>query len=202
MSAELPGKQEGSRGLRPSRPVPLGPLQPQWSTCPACAQASQFWRPVLLQPHCQQTACSTAPPPGPCRRCTTCTHSLAAEAFIHEDFLEPAVTPHEAQPPARQSSASCGLLGGRGSVRFWCLLCGFSFLGQSQINNPSPRLSGSRKGRHSGEAPVSSLQQLRHLQWAWPQEPRSDGGVAKSLHFLLAVVPLSLVHPLLPDGLF
>lgn len=97
---------EGSRGLRPSSPVPLGPLQPQWSTCPACAQASQFWRPV---PTGLTLLCLPGHPgPGPA---PPSTPAHPWEAGLEQDCPSPSPaqsSPAQSSPgPSPQASWPC-----------------------------------------------------------------------------------------------
>lgn len=61
-------------------PGVLGPPPGPWHPPGPSPQAPspEFTRnPALLQPHCGQAAGSKAPPPGPCWRCTMCTHGWA-----------------------------------------------------------------------------------------------------------------------------
>lgn len=155
----------------PLRPGPLtctrGPSAPSGQ-----APNPEFTRnPALLQPHARRAAYSMAPPPGQDWHCTTCTQQgLSTGAFIHQVLLEISIVPHDAQPPSAQGLSHPRSPGVGGGVRLWHLLSRFSFLGQPQMNNPSPLLASSRKGCHPEEAPGSSLQQLRCPQWASLQE--------------------------------
>lgn len=179
-------------GAAPLHPEPTSPALGVPNTPPTNPSPEFTRNPVLLGPHCRQAACSAAPPPGPLRRCTTCTQRKVSPtgAFIHEDLPEPSILPLEAQVPAPHSSASSRLLaGGRGGEVSRTI----------QISNPSTSVQLQKKAVTLGKvlhllcSGISSGLGLRS---------RLGGTVARNCHLLLAVVPLSLVPPLLPDGLF
>lgn len=72
----------------------------------------------------RQAACSEAPPPGPCRHCTTCTHcSVTPLGFIHGDILElsrthtrPSARPQSSRLPSPRLSRQRLSLGGRSCI--------------------------------------------------------------------------------------
>lgn len=149
---ECPASSEGRTS---AELVPLHPGPPTWAREPP-APSPQAHSPEFTR---NQRSAASRPDRLPAPRLPLLAWASAAPhahkarschwGFIRQDLLELSITQHEAQPPAPQTSASCGLLGwGWGESGF-----GACSLRSRFLDNPSPLLSSSRNPCHWEEAP-------------------------------------------------